>query len=164
MNPRVVIVDEGDNVIGHRTYAELDSSDIDKIYRVSALWLNNSSGEILLSQRGLSEAHNPGCWGPAVAGTIEEGDTYISNIIKEAKEELGLEGIDFKKGPKRRVSEKYNYFCQWYTAVVDKPAKDFVIQKEEVAAVRWISREELAHELGEHPENFLDLSWPLASL
>lgn len=165
--PRVIIVDENDEVIGHKTRSELDTTDLDKIYRVTALWLTNSKGEILLAQRALDKVHGPGLWGPAASGTLEEGDTYDSNAAEEAEEELGLKDMQLTKGPKRYSQGKgrgYRYFTQWYTAVLDKPAADFNIQKEEVEQVRWFTREEIARELRDHPENYLDLSWPLEAL
>ncbi len=68
-------------------------------------------------------------------------------------------------GPKRRVNDEYNYFCQWYTLVVDKPTEDFVIQEEEVEQVKWFSRFELEKELQEHPNDYLKgLDWAVETL
>jgi NADH pyrophosphatase NudC (nudix superfamily) len=59
----------------------------------------------------------------------------------------------------------HNYFCQWYTLVVDKPAEDFTIQEEEVAQVKWFTRAELEKELREHPEKYLKgLGWAVEVL
>ena len=49
----------------------------------------------------------------------------------------------------------FNYFCQWYTLTVDKPAEAFVIQEEEVEQVKWFSPDELARELRQHPDKYL---------
>jgi isopentenyldiphosphate isomerase len=149
---RIVIVDNDDRIVGHKESGTLASKDI---YRVSALWITNSHNEILLAQRQLSKHHDPGKWGPAVAGTVEEGETYEANILKEAEEEIGLTGINPTLGPKRRVSGEHNYFCQWYTLVIDKPAQDFTLQEEEVSQVKWFTREELANELHNHPQHYL---------
>ena len=155
------IVNEQDEIIGYKDRAEITTQDI---YRVSALWVTNSKGDILLAQRGLQEAHDPGKWGPAVAGTVEKDESYLDNILKEAEEEIGIKDIEFKAAVKRRHTDLYNYFTQWYTVVIDKPAKDFQIQKEELEGVRWYAREELARELHEHPEQYLHLGWALEEL
>ena len=152
MKPKIVIVDGNNKVIG---YKERETLKQEEIYRVSALWLTNSKGDILLARRALTKSHNPGKWGPAVAGTLEEGETYDSNIVKETAEELGLKDIKPKKGPMIRISDRHNYFAQWYTLTIDKPINQFKIQKEEVEEIKWFSREELAEQLDKKPEEFL---------
>jgi isopentenyl-diphosphate delta-isomerase len=159
---RIIIVNDQDEIIGHKERGTLTKEDI---YRVSALWVKNTQGDILLAQRKFTKSHDPGKWGPAVAGTLDEGETYESNIIKEAEEEVGLKGIKPIPGPNIRVRGEYNYFDQWYTLVVDKPAEDFTIQEEEVEQVKWLTRAELEKELQEHPEKYLKgLKWPLENL
>lgn len=157
----IPVVNEQDEIVGHKSRSDVLKEDV---YRVSALWVTNSKGDILLAQRGLHEAHDPGKWGPAVAGTVEKGESYLDNILKEAEEEIGVKNVPFQPGPKRRHADAHNYFTQWYLAVIDKPAEDFQIQKEELEQVRWFSRQELAQELDEHPERYLDLRWALEEL
>lgn len=89
-----------------------------------------------------------------MAGTVEEGESYHQNIIKEAEEELGLKNIAPKSGPKVRMRTNYNYFAQLYTLKCDKDISDFKIQKDEVEEIKWISKEELLRELKTHSENF----------
>lgn len=159
---RIVIVNDQDEITGHKERGTLAKEDI---YRVSALWVTNLNGDILLAQRKFTKKHDPGKWGPAVAGTVDEGETYDENIVKEAEEEIGLAGIKPALGPKRRVSEEYNYFCQWYALTVDKSAEDLTIQDEEVEQVKWFTRNELERELQDHPENYLDsLKWDMENL
>ena len=88
MSDRIVVVDEEDNVVGAELRSIVDEKGLR--YRVSGLWLRNSRGEVLLARRALTKTHYPGRWGPAVAGTVEEGESYEQNIVKEAEEELGL--------------------------------------------------------------------------
>lgn len=154
---RFIIVNEKDEVIGYKEKEDIRQEDI---YQVSALWLENSKGEILLAQRALTKSHDPGKWGPAVAGTVEEGETYDLNIMKEAEEEIGLSGVTLMVEEKRRVGKNkgspHNYFRQMYSAVVDRRIEDFRIQEDEVAAIRWFTKEELKKEIKEHPEQFLE--------
>ena len=133
------------------------------IYRVSALWLTNSKGQALLAQRKLTKKHSPGKWGPAVAGTIEEGETYESNIYKEAKEEIGLEGIKFRLADKKLIVRENRFFAQWFLGTVDKDISEFKIQEEEVEALEWVDQSLLAKDIVEHPEKYTSgaLTWPL---
>jgi isopentenyl-diphosphate Delta-isomerase len=137
----IPFVDEKDEIMGYKTLEEIDKEDL--TYRVSALWLTNSKGEILLAKRALTKSHHPGMWGPAAAGTVEKGETYEENIIKEAEEELGLKNINPKKGPITKSKSKYKHFTHWFFYEIDKEVKEFKIQKEEVAEVKWFSLEEI---------------------
>ncbi|MBI4017465.1 MAG: NUDIX domain-containing protein [Candidatus Aenigmarchaeota archaeon] len=149
---KVIVVDEKDSPIGTKRWQELSAKDI---YRASALWITNSNGDILLARRAFTKKHDPGKWGPAVAGTVEEGETYESNIIKEAEEELGLKNINPATGPNERTfGSTYTHFTQWFTLVVPS-SQEFVVQKEEVAEIRWFSKKELLQAIEEETHEFI---------
>jgi isopentenyl-diphosphate delta-isomerase len=152
---KIPVVDENDVQIGLKERDELKSGDF---YRVAALWLTNSKGEILLAQRALSKKNSPEKWGPAVAGTVEDGETYDSNIVKEIFEEIGVSvSIDeLTKGPKVfvKTTEK-GFFDQWYFYTIDLPSDEFVIPEDEVTQVRWVSRADFDTWYAERPEDFL---------
>jgi len=150
--PKIIIVDENDKVVGCKDGNALVEGDI---YRVSALWITNSQGEALLARRHHTKSHNPREWGPAVAGTVEEGESYEDNIIKEAEEELGLKNIKPEVGPKTRTEGIYNHFTQWYTLVVDKDINYFKIQENEVEEIKWFSVKEFEQQIQQNPEEFI---------
>lgn len=152
MSEEIIIVDKNDKVIGCKIRDDMKPEDI---YRVSALWLTNSQGKILLAQRAFAKKHHPGKWGPAVAGTIAKGEDYDSNILKECAEELGLRNFSFIKGPKTFHDDKYIHFTQWYTASLDRNIEDFEIDKSEVAAIGWFSKKEIEEKLTNNPDFFL---------
>ena len=150
---KIPIVNDRDEIIGYKDRAGLDYEN--NIYRVSALWLTNSKKEILIAQRAMTKERNPGKWGPAVAGTVEEGETYESNIEKEIKEEIGLTDIKLKRGPKRSPVLKRSYFVQWFIATIDKEISEFRIQEDEVEKVAWIPLEELTKDVAVNPSKYL---------
>lgn len=150
---KILIVNAQDDVIGAKERTEIDY-DRD-IYRVSALWLTNTNGQTLLARRALVKDKNPGKWGPAVAGTIDEGETYDNNIYKEAIEEIGLEGLEFTKTIKMHITHPRNYFCQWYSASTDRKADSFTMQTEEVDALEWVDIEQLKQELASCPDKYI---------
>ena len=153
MKPRIQIVDQQDSLIGH-----IDRSDIDyskHAYRVAALWLTNDSKEVLIAQRKLTKKSDPGKWGPAVAGTVDEGENYEVNIYKEAEEEIGLVGYAFEAGPKIHVTTPRNYFCQWYSVVVNIEISDFTAQEEEVEKLAWVDAGWLKEDIQKHPEKYI---------
>lgn len=149
---KYIIVNENDEIIGYKNRDEITLNDL---FRVSALWVENSSGDVLLAKRSMTKKNHPGKWDPAVAGTVEKGETYESNIIKEAKEEIGLYLGEFKKFKKFRHRGEYNYFIQWFLAVSDKTIDEFKIQKDEVDEIKWFSKQELLAELKNNPSMFL---------
>ncbi len=153
MPNKIIIVDKNDRVIGAKDRAEVTEDDI---YRVSALWLTNSSGGILLARRHKNKSHDPGKWGPAVAGTVEIGETYEDNIYKEAREELGLREVNFQIGPKMEVTEPHHFFCQWYFYKTDRKVQAFEVQAEEVSDVQWFEKEIAYQEINTHPERFIN--------
>lgn len=60
MKPEMIIlVDENDIEIGK---IEREKKKISQIHRVSALWLKNNQGEILLAKRHKNKAAYPGLW------------------------------------------------------------------------------------------------------
>jgi isopentenyl-diphosphate Delta-isomerase len=137
----IPIVNNQDKLIN---YIDIRNRDFTKhIYRVSALWITNSKGQILLQKRAPYKKQYPNKWSTAVAGTIEKGETYKSNIIKEAEEEIGLMNIKPKIWIKNNtLNFNYKHFTQFYTLTLDKPESFFHINKE-VSRVKWFSLSEI---------------------
>lgn len=149
----IQIVNNDDQIIGYKPQSEVDS--VKDIYRVSALWIINRKGDVLLAQRKLTKVHDPGKWGPAVAGTVEKGETYESNIYREAEEEIGLKGVKFQLGPKQRRYKPHNYFCQWFLVTLDRDVNEFKVQDDEVEKIAWMPKRELAEDFKNNPEKYI---------
>lgn len=147
------IVDAEDNLIGHKKRNEVDYDN--EIYRSSALWIVNNKGEALLAQRKLTKDRDPGMWGPSVAGTVEEGETYESNAYKEAEEEVGLTGYNLKKIDKVKIDDARHQFMQWYIVEVNEPAEFFTPQPEEVEQVVWVNLQELHDDVQKNPQKYI---------
>ncbi len=151
---KVIVVDENDKVIGSKERNDRSQKDI---IRVSGLLVYNSENAILIARRSLNKVNDPGKWGPAVAGTVEEGETYISNIVKEAQEEIGLivnvQGLKIERHSYQETNHKY--FSTLFSVVVDRSIPDFVIQKEEVEEIRWIPIQELVKWFDAVPSDFI---------
>jgi len=151
---KVIVVDEKDNILGYKDRNDKNKTDI---IRVSGLWIFNSSKEVLIAQRSLGKIHDPGKWGPSAAGTVEEGETYASNITKEAREELGvtIKEKDLISGLHELHITSHKHFVQIFFTKLDVPVTSFILQKEEVEAVRWISTRELSEWLSKKPNDFI---------
>ena len=160
MQPLTLIVNENDEIIWLWTREEIDTKNA--WYRVSALRITNSKGEILLAQRAWTKSHNPGKRGAAVAGTNDEGETYLSNIIKETKEEIGIDinEDDIRVGEKSVRKGKHNHFTQRFYLTIDKPIEEFTIPENDVIGLRWISKEQLMFEITHAPETIIASTEP----
>lgn len=148
----IPVVNKNNKIIGYKDRDHLDKNDI---YRVSALWVTNSRGEILLARRHRNKLQHPRKWNPAACGTVDKGETYRKNIIKEAEEELGLKNIKPKLGPMIEINNDYHHFTQWYFLKVDKNINEFIIEEDATEEVKWFSLKELKKDLKEHPEDFI---------
>ena len=152
--PRILLVNEADEVVGT---ADRYSKKPEEIFRAAHLWFTNSNGEILLAQRAAQKVWGANMWGPAAAGTLEEGETYESNIIKEAEEEIGLviEPERLQKSFKMRFKTVGGSFNQFFTYKADAHIESFRLQEDEVQAVRWVTKEVLLEEITAYPERFV---------
>lgn len=150
---RVIVVDKDDATVDVKLFEDMRYADI---YRVSALWLTDTAtGDVLLAQRKWTKRHDPGKWTCAVAGTIEEGEAYDRNIVKEIEEEIGLTGLALTKGPKQFVDDgAHKFFCQWFYASVDKNAVELRLEEDAVEQVRWLPPKELIADAEQHPEKY----------
>ncbi len=148
---RIIIVDENDTPIGAKPREAVTADDC---YRAAAIWITKPGGDILMAQRAQGKT-SAGRWGAAVTGTVEEGEEYLTNAIKESAEEIGLmvNPKKLEKGPHIRTqSSGRNYFTQWYTYVTDMPTDVMELKKDEVAQVRWLSREVVKQMLEKEPK------------
>lgn len=149
---RIPIVNEQDEFLYFKDFYEATR---DEIRQITRLHVFNSAGEYLLAQRQKGKILEPGVWGPTVAGTVDEGETYEINVVKETKEELGLTGLDiqfikkyYQHGPNGKR------YCAVFTATTDQRAEDLTLQEEEVADARFVSLPELFAWYDRSPEDF----------
>jgi isopentenyldiphosphate isomerase len=82
---QIPIVNENDELIGYKERKDITPADI---YRVSSLRVMNEKGEYLITQRATTKSQSPNKRTLAVNGTVEQGESYEENIIKETQEEI----------------------------------------------------------------------------
>lgn len=145
-NEYTQIVDKNDNVVGKKLRSEITKEDI---YRVSSLWIFNNDKELLIAQRPMWKKNDPGKWSESAVGTLEVDETYKSNLIKEAKEELGLDlnenelifiEKEFFESPKNKL------FGSMYAVILTNGPK-LKLNRHEVPNIEWISNQKIISEL-----------------
>lgn len=150
---RIPIVNENDEVI---EYKERENAIRADIRRITSVWVFNKNKEILIAKRQSTKIVDPSLWGPSVAGTVEEGETYDTNAPKELGEELGIMNTELI--PLEKIfyeTENSRRFCFRYVAFIDLPISEFVIQKEEVSEIKWININDLSNWYLKSPQDFV---------
>ena len=149
---RIPIVNEKDEVV---KYIERNELAVGDTFRVAGLWVYDKEGNILLARRALSKKRHPGLWSVAVAGTVEENETYDSNIVKEMEEELGIVGYIPKKVLKdyREADDGIKRWATHYNLILPREYQ-FTLREDEVIETKWYTPQELVDDVTSHPEKF----------
>ena len=88
---RYPIVDISDQIIGFvNSKEELHNQPAGVYHRCSHLFIEGFKGMFILQLKG-KNSENAGKLSSSVSGHVEEAETYMTAVIREAKEELGLE-------------------------------------------------------------------------
>ena len=110
-------------------------------HRLVSCWIMNEKGEILLQKRSSIKKRNPNKWS-RTGGHVNAGESVENAIIREVKEEIGIELskqklklLDtYKKGS---IQDKY--FGYDFFASVTSKIGECVLQEEEVSAVKYMT-------------------------
>lgn len=154
MAGNVVIVNEKDEVIGSKAREDCGPGDIT---RVSSLFLYTPTRHVVIAKRSMQKLHDPGRWSLAVAGTVEPGESYLENILRETQEEIGLmlQPEDVQMAWYGLYEDRHKFFYTLYTAQQHIDLTLLRRQVEEVDELRLVSREELFRWVENHPEDFV---------
>lgn len=148
----IPVVDANDQILGYKKRGDIVLGDI---YRITALWVTNDQNDILIAQRSFSKTKDPGLFSTAVAGTVEKGETYESNILKEAEEEIGVKGVTPRFVKKYRHQGKSSFFCAIFSAVINQPISYFRRQQDEVESLVWVPFSDLVVDAERNPQKYV---------
>lgn len=83
------VVDENDNIIGHRTRWECHS-DKNLIHRSVQVVLKDADGKLILQRRSLTKDLYPGMVTVSASGHVNKGESYELTANREMYEEIGI--------------------------------------------------------------------------
>lgn len=132
----LVVVDENNNVTGQEPRKLVHEKGL--WHRTSDAWIVNKRGMLLCSQRSFAKDSDPGMWDSRFGGHVLASDDYLSSLIKELKEEIGL---DIKEGELIEIGLFKSYrkkdFPKQYLLRRDLDATALEFEKDEIERVEW---------------------------
>jgi len=145
------VVDEHDEVIGQRSRREVHQLGLR--HRAVHLLVYNSQGRLFLQKRSMAKDCFPGTWDSSASGHLCPGESYDACVLREAREELGLELHD---APDRLFKlaacpETGQEFVWVYRCRAEGP---FQLQPEEIESGGWFTPEAVSNWVQERPNEF----------
>lgn len=113
----------------------------DEYTQVVHAWIRNSKGEFLMQKRSMNKKFFPGKWS-VTGGGADAGETTLDALIRETKEEIGVELSEDEIELMMSIRRRYA-FVDVYMAKKDLDINSITLQKEEVEEVKWASKDEI---------------------
>lgn len=130
------------------------------------VWIYNSNGEFLISQRAASRPVYPLFW-ETTGGSVTKGENSLTGAVREAIEEVGVT-LDPARGriiESRRRDHYRDFLDIWLFSCDDGPHLDLAETPDEVADCRWMTPAEIcdlcdAGQFVHSKQEFLELILP----
>ncbi|MDR1527160.1 MAG: NUDIX domain-containing protein [Dysgonamonadaceae bacterium] len=138
------LVDESGTVTGQATRSECHNGS-KLLHPVVHLHIFNRKGEWLLQKRSAAKDIQPGKWDTSVGGHIDYGETVEHALLREAREELGIQSfvpVFLRSYIFESDIEKEKVYS--YKTVYEGP---FVFDSVEIDEIRFWTTEEIKQNL-----------------
>ena len=150
----VILIDDQDNEIG--LLEKMEAHRLGLLHRAFSIILFNSKGELLLQQRAAHKYHSPLLWTNTCCSHQRPGENNLDAAKRRLMEEMGMEAdlmeafhfIYKAKLDQGLTEHELDHVLFVYTN------KHPVINKLEVEAYKWISINDLLHDLEQAPEAY----------
>ena len=129
-----------DRIFQNRTIRRGDVFKDGEYYVCCEVWLQNSKGEFLITQRHPDKKAG-GLW-EFVGGGVLAGETTAQAALREVKEEIGV-SLTANELSLLYVYKHKNYFMDIYFVKKDVDIQSIVLDKNETIDAKWVSKEEL---------------------
>jgi isopentenyldiphosphate isomerase len=104
------------------------------------IWVLSSKGDILIQRRSENKKLMPGEWAATGGAAISGEDSYTA-ANRELYEELGIPSNKQTLKKLTRIKRRNSLLDVWFI-VSDLKSEQLRLQKDEVAAARWVTRSE----------------------
>lgn len=126
----------------------------------------NKEGSVLLQRRSKYKRLWPNKWDVTVGGHVRAGELGRQALIRECKEELGLEVADddikfLLSSVSKYSKDGYvsNHIDEFYLILKDVNVDSLILQESEVSEVRYFSKEELLASINNKDMTQKTVSW-----
>lgn len=128
--------------------------------RTVSCWIMNEKGEILLQKRTANKRRNPNKWAKT-GGQVDSGENAEDAIFREVKEELGIEipKDQIKIIEIHKSDDKNKRFAYNFIFFVNYKTEDYILQKEEVAEVKYFTIEDMELAKKNNDTNYTFCNW-----
>lgn len=152
------VLDEEGNLTGNK-------EDKDIIHE-KGLWhrevcalIRNRKGEYLIQKRAATKKQAPNKWG-MTAGHVDAGEDFEEAMIREIREELGIEVALEELTPLATFKETFenetttnNNYTRYYFYETNRKIEDYTICLEELSELKYITIEEMEEAVEKKDEN-----------
>lgn len=111
------------------------------------VWIKNSRGQYLISQRSASRPTYPLMW-ECVGGSVLKGEDSLQGALREVKEEVGIDlkgpgRVLFSEVRKSADRKKFNNILDVWLFEYDGDVSLARATTDEVAQTKWLSRDQI---------------------
>lgn len=136
-------------------------------HRAVYAFIIDTKGNVLLQKRSNEKKLWPNMWDVTVGGHVDSGEFGEEALIRETKEELGIEidsdDIKYLVGS-NSINKKDNiinkHYNECYLITKDIDISQIKLQKEEVSEVRYFSKEELSKRIVNNYDGLTEKTGP----
>lgn len=132
-------------------------------HKAVVVFIINSKDQVLLQRRSKNKKLWPNMWDVTAGGHVLAGEFGFQAIIREAKEELGIEldkkeitflGLSLSSNIKGDIIN--NHFNEYYIANKELDETKLELQVEEVSEVKWIDKDEIIEKIKDNYNGITD--------
>ena len=131
------------------------------------VWIMNKKGELLFQKRSHLKEINPNKW-TRTGGHVEASEQPVFAIQRETMEEIGVK-IPIEKFELMNIDKNETFFADKqiynrqftynYFVLVDYEIEDYIIQKEEVSDLKYITLKEMKEAKCNNDTSFTFVNW-----
>ena len=119
-------------------------------HKAVVVFIINSKNQVLLQKRSKSKRMWPDMWDVTAGGHVDAGEFGFQSVLRECEEELGIKlnkedltfiGSSLSENIKGDIVNKH--FNEYYIANKEVDETKLQLQKQEVAEVKWINKDEI---------------------
>ncbi|WP_338885022.1 NUDIX hydrolase YfcD [Xenorhabdus sp. TH1] len=145
------IVNEGNEVIAQSSRQQMRAQNLR--HRATYIVVHDGMGKILIQHRTETKDFYPGKLDATAGGVVMAGETLLEAARREAEEELGIAGVPFAEhGIFYYEEDTCRIWGGLFSCVSHGP---FALQEEEIAAVYWLTPEEITARCDEFTQDSL---------